>query len=204
MANASIFSAEWFDNLERLPLEEYASYLRTSCELLWWFFFLWERNMIRLQDVLCARLHKMVLCFAKAVSVIVGDVIKNLFGLKWSVMWLRHLLVLKWCGVNVVRTPFGVADDVMRDRVEIEDRLTGAELVIFLKAAIWDWCLAHVGGPVEDGLIFFICRDARSALGGPFWGWPEHINVTHGTAVQWTLEVQDESNLNYVYTYVYN
>ena len=62
--------------------------------------------------------YTMVLSFVKAESVIVCDVIKTPFG-------------VRWCGENVVKTPFGATDDVMRDHVEISDRLTGAELVIF-------------------------------------------------------------------------
>ena len=57
------------------------------------------------------------------------------------------------CGVIVVKALLSATDDVMRDHVEISDRLTGAELllymlVMFLNADIGDWCLAHDGGPV--------------------------------------------------------
>ena len=36
------------------------------------------------------------------------------------------------CGVIVVKALLSATDDVMRDHVEISDRLTGAELLLYL------------------------------------------------------------------------
>jgi hypothetical protein len=75
------------------------------------------------------------------------------------------------CGVIVVKALLSATDDVMRDHVEISDRLTGAELllymlVMFLMLTLETGAWRTMAYPFVDGLII-ICRDARSARGGP-------------------------------------
>ena len=109
---------------------------------------------------------------------------KTLLGIECSVMWLKHPVVyLLWKHFLVL--PMMSCATMLRSRIDSQ-----AQSSYCIYADIWDWCWRTMADPFADGLII-VYRDARSARGGPFWGWPYHIyRDALRTAVQWPTEVR--------------